>query len=239
MTLRQLRAIFRRELAAYFLSPMSWLVAAAFLVANGFLFASGVRDGGSASLGSTFDSVSFLLLVVAPLLTMRLVAEELRSGTLEILLTDPLGEATIILGKFAAAWVFLLLLILPTVAYPVILWEIGWPDPGPILASYIGLVLMGAVFVAVGLACSAALENPVAAAAVAFALLFLSWVLGRATRGVNPGPLRDALEYVAAFRQFDDFRNGVVDTRSMVWYASVVGLALFAATQALGLRRLR
>jgi ABC-2 type transport system permease protein len=234
-----LRAVFRRELGAYFVSPMSYLVAAAFLVASGWLFATSLRDGGSGSMAATFPQIAFLLLFATPLLTMRLVADELRSGTLEVLLTEPVSEAAIVLGKFGAALLFVGVLVAPTLGYPVVLAVVADPDPGPIVTGYLGLGLLAAVFVAVGLCASATTANPVASAAVAFSVLFVSWLLGRAADALSPGVLRDVLSYLATFRRFADFCRGIVDTRSVVCYLSLVGLALFVATRALAARRLR
>jgi ABC-2 type transport system permease protein len=234
----QLWALFNRELGAYFMSPMSYLVWAVFLFASGYLFATGVRDGGAASLAPTFTSTAMLLLFVAPMLTMRLVAEELKTGTLEILLTDPVGDAIVILGKYAAAVVFFAAMLTPTLAYPLVLLAIGEPDPGPVLAGYLGLALMGALFLAIGIMTSAVASNQIAAAALSFTLLLLFWALGRAADSVGPGGLRDVLDYVSVFSRYAAFRRGLVDTRSLVYFVSVAAFALLLAIRALGLRRL-
>jgi ABC-2 type transport system permease protein len=237
--LAQLWAVFARELAAFFLSPMSYLVWAVFLVAAGYLFATGVRDGGPATMSQTFTSMGMLLLFVAPLLTMRLVAEEAKLGTLESLLTDPVGDATVVAGKYLAAVGFFAAMLAPTWAFPAILAALGQPDPGPVLAGYLGLLLMGALFLAVGVLTSAATANQIAAAATSFTVILLSWGMGRAADSLGPGPGRDFLDYVSAFRRYDAFRHGLVDTRSVVFFVSVAAFALLAATRALGLRRLQ
>ena len=235
----QLWAVLKRELAAYFLSPMSYLVWAVFLVAAGYLFATGVRDGGAASMSGAFTNMGLLLLFVAPLLTMRLIAEELKLGTLEILLTDPVGDATVIVGKYLASVVFFGAMLSPTLAFPAILAALGQPDPGPVVAGYLGLVLLGGLFLAIGVLTSAATANQIAAAATSFTVILISWGMGRAAESAGPGRLRDALDYVSAFSRYDAFRHGLVDTRSVVYFATVAAFALMAATRALGLRRLR
>ena len=235
----QLWAVFKRELAAYFLSPMSYLVWAVFLVAAGYLFATGVRDGGPASMAQAFTSMGLLLLFVAPLLTMRLIAEELKLGTLEILLTDPVGDATVIVGKYLASGVFFGAMLSPTLAFPAILAALGQPDPGPVMTGYLGLLLMGGLFLAIGVLTSAATANQIAAAATSSMVILISWGLGRAAESVGPGHLRDALDYVSAFSRYEAFRHGLVDTRSVIFFATCAAFALFAATRALGLRRLR
>jgi ABC-2 type transport system permease protein len=235
----QLWALFARELGAYFMSPMSYLVWAVFLFASGYLFATGVRDGGAASMAPCFTSIAMLLLFVAPMLTMRLIAEELKTGTLEILLTDPVGDATVIVGKYAAAVVFFAAMLTPTLAYPVVLAGIGQPDPGPVVAGYLGLCLMGALFLAIGTMTSAVASNQIAGAALSFTILLLFWALGRAADSVGPGSLRDILDYVSAFSRYAAFRRGLVDTRSLFYFTSVGIFALLVAIRALGLRRLR
>jgi ABC-2 type transport system permease protein len=234
----QLWAVFKRELAAYFLSPMSYLVWAVFLVAAGYLFATGVRDGGPASMALSFTSMGLLLLFVAPLLTMRLVAEELKLGTLEILLTDPVGDATVIVGKYLASVFFFAAMLSPTLAFPVILAALGEPDPGPVMAGYLGLLLMGGLFLAIGVLTSAVTANQIAAAATSFTVILISWGMGRAADSVGPGPMREVLDYVSAFSRYDAFRHGLVDTRSVIFFTTVAAFALLGATRALGLRRL-
>ena len=233
------RALVGREIGAFFLSPMTYLAWMVFLVAAGYFFATTLRDGGSASLSRAFTSMAMLLVFVAPLLTMRLVAEELKLGTLEVLLSDPVGEATVVLAKYVAALVFFLVMLCPTAAFPALLAAFGQPDPGPVVAGYLGLALLGALFLAVGLLGSALTANQVAAAAVSFTVLLLFWALGRAAAVLEPGPLRDALDYLSAFSRYAAFRRGVVDTRSVVYCASLTGLSLFLAVRLLGLRRLR
>jgi ABC-2 type transport system permease protein len=130
-------------------------------------------------------------------------------------------------------------MLLPTAAYPAVLAITGQPDPGPVVAGYIGLVLLAALFVAVGIAASALMSHQIAAAAVAFTVLFLFWVLGRAADTLSPGTLRDSLDYLSAFSRFSAFRRGLVDSRSVVYCASLTALCLFLAVRALGLRRLK
>lgn len=235
----QFRALFRRELRSFFLSPISYLVWVVFLVTAGWLFVVGLRDRGPASLNVLFERVAFLLLFVTPLLTMRLLADEHRLGTLESLLTDPVRELTIVLAKYFAVLVFFVVMITPTLAFPAILHALGEPDLGPIAGGYLGLFLLGALFLAIGLFCSVITMNTIGAAALAFALLLLLWFLGLAADGMAPGIVRDVLEYLSAFVRYASFRRGMVDTRSLVWIVTLVVWMLTSATYALSLRRRR
>jgi ABC-2 type transport system permease protein len=235
----QLRALFRRELRSFFLSPISYLVWVVFLVMAGGLFVLGLHDRGRASLDGTFRSMGVLLLFVTPLLTMRLLADEHRLGTLENLLTDPLRERTIVLAKYFAVLVFFAVMLTPTLAFPAILHWLGEPDLGPIAGGYLGLFLLGSLFLAIGLFCSAITMNTIGAAALAFALLLLLWVVGYAGDGMAPGKVRDVLEYLSAFARYEPLRRGVVDSRTLIWSITLVIWTLTVGTYALALRRRR
>ncbi len=237
--LGQVWAVFRRELTLYFLSPMSYLVWTVVLVASGYLFVTSLSDGGQASLVRTFSQMGFFLVVAVPLLTMRLVAEELRQGTLEIVLCEPMGESAVVLGKFLAAYCFLLVLLSPTLAYPFALQRIGDPDPGPIYAGYLGLCLLSMLFVAIGLWTSTATSNQIAAGTLSFALLFVFWLLGRAADSLGEGLTSEVLLYLSAFTRFDAFRRGMIDTRTLAYIFSLTAFYLFLSVRFLGLRRLR
>lgn len=235
----QFGALFRRELRAYFLSPISYLVWVVFLLAAGWLFVMPLRNGALASLSPTFERTAFLFIFVVPLLTMRLLAEEYRLGTLEVLLTDPVRERTIVLAKYFASFVFFLVLILPTASFPLFLSGFGEPDPGPVAAGYLGLILLGALFLAVGLFCSAITMNTIGAAALSFTVLLLLWSLSLAGDSLAPGFWRDAFEYASVFHRYEDFRRGMIDSRTIVWCVTLVAWTLTAGTFALSLRRRR
>lgn len=235
----QFSSLFRRELAAYFLSPVSYVVWAVFLIASGYLFATSLRDGRQATMAGTFTNMALLLVFITPLTTMHLVAEELRIGTLEVLFSDPVAEKTIVSAKFSSAWLFLLIVFVPTLAYPMILSVAGQPDPGPIGAGYIGLALLAGLFAAVGLLASAVSSSQFAAAAISFTVLLLFWALGRAANALGPGTLGDVLAYLSAFSRFAAFRRGVVDTRTVIYCLSLTALCLLVTTRLLQLRRLK
>jgi len=234
----QFKSLFIREVQAYLYSPMSYLVWAVFLIGNGYLFVTSLKDGGAANLDNVFNSMAILLIFVIPLLTMRLIAEELKLGTLEVLLTDPISEMLIILSKYLASVSFLIIMLLPTLAYPLILSRIGQPDPGPILGGYLGLICMGSFFLAVGLLTSTLTSNQVGAATLSFIILLVFWLLGKSTETLGPGLLREILDYTSAFSRFSSFRRGVIDTRSIIYSQSLITLCLFISIRLLYLRRL-
>src|SRR5437016_3869844 len=139
-------AVAEKELRSYFVSPVAWVVTAMFIAMWGFLFSAILAGSREANLRPLLGNVSVTFLFAAPLLTMRLVAEEARTGTLELLLTQPLREVELVLGKYAGSVVFLLFMFAVTLYFPALLLAFGNPDKGPMVAGYVGLVLQGMAF---------------------------------------------------------------------------------------------
>lgn len=184
--------IFRREVAQYFTSPFAYMIAAAVLLLTGLLFTKDLGD--RARLATTIDPafiptvLSFTMVFFAPLLTMRLLAEERREGTLELLLTAPVDEGSIVVGKFLGAWFYFTLLLLLTFVYQIILLSVGQPDIGHTLCAYIGIWLYGGACLAVGMLFSALTENQIVAAFLSMILLMLLWLgdsVGRVIANVD------------------------------------------------------
>jgi ABC-2 type transport system permease protein len=230
-----------RELKAYFVSPIAYGAGALFLLINGFLFSLIVTGSQEASLRGVMQNMMFILLLFAPALTMKLIADEQRMGTIELLLTAPVRDWQIILGKYFGSLItYLVILLGPTLYYVALLAIFGKPDYGPIITGYIGILLLGASFLAVGLFSSSLTQNQIIAYFAGLVILLLLWVAdaGNSPLGLS-GPIGDALAYIAIPRHFDDFFRGVVDTRDIVYSLSVVTVSLFLATQVLQSRRWR
>ncbi len=239
--------IARRELAAYFLSPVSYIVLTLFLLVEGYsfwLFAALLngRDTPHGAVLQYFFGGTFLywlfVMFLAAVITMRLIAEERRQGTIEPLLTAPVDLADLVVGKFLGAIGFYAALWVPTLLYVVVLRayapEGAAPDPGPIAAGYLGTLLIGAGAIALGLVASALTRNQILAAVLSFvtlAMLLLSGVLGDAL--VRTGPWAAVLRHINLFRHMEDFGRGIVDTRHVVYHLGLVAVGLFAATRAL------
>ena len=240
--MRKTLALVHRELVAYFSSPLAYVVLTAFLFFNGYVFwlivayLNDPRTQAMAPLKLFFGGTIFFwlfLLFVVPVITMRLLAEERRSGTLEVLLTSPVSEAQVVLGKFLAAWIFYLFLWLPTLVYVFLLASRSPIDPGPVAAGYLGIALLGVLFSAVGLLTSALARNQIVAAIFAFAVLVVLFSMGLLEQLVTAPALKTALSYMNLWEHMDDFSKGLVDTRRIVYQLSVAALCLFAATKAL------
>jgi ABC-2 type transport system permease protein len=232
-------AIAKRELVAYFTSPVAYVVSAAFLVIMGLLFGyvlTAPLQYREASLSPVLGSVPVILLLVAPALTMRLLAEEQRSGTIELLLTAPVRDWEVVIGKFLASLVLFLTMVALTLYYPLILMAFGKPDLGVLAASYIGVILLGASFLSLGLLASSLSQNQVVAAMISFGLILSLWLIGFLS-GVITGPGADIVEYVSIVAHYGDFMKGIVASKDVIYYLSIIGGALFLATRSLETRR--
>lgn len=237
--MRNIATVAQREFASYFLSPVAYAVMAIFLFAAGLAFGLGnFRTGQEASLRPTIEFWMILILVfVLPMLTMRLISEELRSGTIETLLTVPVSEAEVVLGKFLGGFFFFLALLAATLLYPLILSMFGNLDLGLLACHYFGLLLLGSLYVAVGLFFSSLTRHQVVAVLAACALLALMTFAasGLATR--VEGRLKAVLQQLSIQSHFVDFARGLVDLNHLVFFLTMTGFFLFLTVRVLETRR--
>ncbi len=234
--MRRAAVILRRELQAYFVSPVAYGLAAAFLLIGGYFFWVLLVETQLAEMGYTFGSLAVTLLFVTPMLTLRLLAEERRSGTDELLLTSPASVTEIVLGKFGAAMVVYLGMLALTLVYPLILSLFGSPDPGPVFTGYVGMVLLGAAFIAVGLFASAITSSPVVAGLIALAILLLSWLLGWVALWL-PGWAGQVVSALALIDRQIDFQQGVLDSSHVLFFITFTAVFLFLTVLAVDRRR--
>jgi ABC-2 type transport system permease protein len=240
--MRKTLALIARELVAYFSSPLAYVVLTAFLFFNGLVFwmiAAFLNDPRTQAMaplklmfGGTIYFWLFLLFLV-PVITMRLLSEERRSGTLEVLLTAPVTEAQVVLAKFIAAFAFYLFLWVPTLTYVAILASYSSIDLRTVAAGYLGIALLGLLFTAVGMLTSALSRNQIVAAIFGFAILIVLFSVGLLEQLATAPALKSALGYMNLWNHMDDFSKGLVDTRHVVYTVSLAGLFLFLATKAL------
>ncbi|MEE9128661.1 MAG: ABC transporter permease [Phycisphaerales bacterium] len=229
-----------RELPAYLLSPAGYVITALFLLITGFLFAfAGFEQGQTASLRPTFDVITWVLLFICPAVAMRTISEELRSGTFEALMTAPVTEAEVVMGKFLGSAAFLILMLLPTGIYAVALELYGRPDYGELLCGYLGVILAGAAYLAGGILASTLTSSQV----VAFLLSVFFWVALVFSTKLLPARLDDNwTELVRALDpdlRLQNFSIGLLDTSDIVYFLSMTALLLTAAVKSLQVRRLR
>jgi ABC-2 type transport system permease protein len=227
----------KRELYAYVNSPVAYGVAAAFLVLCGLFFAGGIAQWQDANLQSMFASLSIVLIFSAPLLTMHLLARERDQGTIELLLTAPLRDWEVVLGKFLASYIFYLATIAVTGLYVPIVVYWGTPDLGVIAAGYLGLALLGAALLALGLFTSSLTRSQVIAAVLGMGIGVALWLL----EALSPvlGRTREILAYLTPSKHFYSLMGGVIDTRALVYLISFAFIFLFLASQVLETQRWR
>ena len=244
-----LLATLQRELRAYFFSPLAYVILTFFLLVNGYIFVLIVsflndpRAGGSTTPLKLFFGDTFffwlVLLFVTPVLTMRLLAEERRSGTIESLMTAPVTEIQVVLGKYLAALAFYLFLWLPTLAYVVIIARSSTIDWGPIAGGYLGVTMIGAVFMAVGVFGSSFSKNQIVAAIVTFAMLMFFFAITFMESLTTSETWKNVFAYMNLLQHMDDFGKGIVDSRRLVYYLSTVALFLFLTARALEVKKWR
>lgn len=236
--MRNVSTIYQREIASYFYSPIAYVVISVFLIASGFFFAGNLQFWQEASMKGSLDSIQFFLLLLTPVITMRLFSEETKSGTIETLMTSPVTDFDVVFGKFLAALSLYAVMILPTWIYVLFLTIFGNPDFGPIFSSYIGLILMGGLFVSVGLLVSSVTKNQVVAAVIGIVFLIILWVVGFLS-SYGDGWFYEALRYAGTFDHWESFTKGIVDTRDVIYYLSFTALILFITVRNVESRKWR
>jgi ABC-2 type transport system permease protein len=243
-----LPAIAGRELRSFFYSPLGYVVLAVFLLLQGivfWLFMSFLAQPNAppGAVMQYFFGGTILywiaLLGVASASTMRLIAEERRAGTIETLMTAPVTGTEVVLGKYLASLAFYAALWVPTLVYVAILrgYSAARPEWGPIAAGYLGTLLEGAAFLAVGCLASSLTKNQLVAFILAFVFAWVLLLLGVLESLVQAEWLKETFKYVNLFRQMDDFGKGIVDSRHVIFLLSLTGFALFATVKVLDARR--
>jgi ABC-2 type transport system permease protein len=230
-------AVYQKELAAYFRSPIAYYVVAVFLLGTGYFFLYNVFVTGETTMAGTFQNMGILLMTLAPVISMRLFAAEYGGGTAELLLTLPLAPWQIVVGKYLGAVTILLLITAGTVVDLVPLYLFGTPETTTILAGYIGFVLLGMASLAVGELFSSLTENQIVAALITAAVLLAFWFVGHLQAFQNSSALRDTIAYLSFARHFTDFIQGLVRSEAVTFYLVVSAIALTLTSSYLQWRR--
>jgi gliding motility-associated transport system permease protein len=247
--------VFKKEMRLYFGSPVAYAFLALFLLIAGWMFSqiflifsemsmrSFMQPMAAQNLNPTenvmrpvFSNMSVVLLFFIPMLTMRLFAEEKKSGTIELLLTYPVRDGEVLMGKFLAAGAVYLILLALTLVYPGLMWAFGRVEWGAVLTGYLGLLLLGAAFLAVGVFISSLTENQIVAGSATFGVLLGFWLIGWGADAAG-GKLRSLLQYLSIIEHMDGFGKGVIDTKDVVYYVTVAAFALFLTLRALDAKR--
>ena len=221
--------IAQRELKVYLTSPMAYIVICIFLALAGLFFS--VLSSAAyyeTSISGFLNWGSLVLLLMSAVITMRLISEERKLGTLELLLTSPIRDSELILGKFLGSLGMLAIMLGLTILYPILLEIYGDPDPGPIISGYIGMFLLGMTCLSVGIFTSTLSSNQIVSAVVAGGILFGLWYIGVAA-GYLPEALGNVIQYFSLQYYYPDFLSGFIDTRGIIYYISITALFLFLA----------
>jgi len=254
--MRNFIAVVKRELYIYFSSPIAYVVLTIFLLLCGYFFYSAFAYFSIVSMQAMqmpyatginvnemvlyplFSNVSIIMLLMMPLLTMRLFAEEKRSGTFELILSYPIRETELLLGKFVACLLVFCLMLTLTGLYPFLIFLYAKPDMGPIITAYLGLFLLGSAFIALGIMVSSTTENQIIAAAISFGALLMFWLIGWGQSFVG-SDLGRILAHLSLLEHFDRFAKGIIDTRDIVYYINFSLLFLFLTLRSLESKRWR
>jgi ABC-2 type transport system permease protein len=251
---RNVAAIAQKELRSYFSSPMAYIVIGFFLLPFGVFFylylqafvrqsLQSAQFGGAMNINQqvvryVLQNASVIILFIMPMITMRTYSEEKRSGTIELLLTSPVSDVEIILGKFFGALGLYGAMLAVTLLYMAILFVFGNPEWRPLVAGYLGLLLMGGAFVSIGLLISSTTNNQIVAGVVTFVVFLLLWIVGWFADSAGPtlGPITS---YLSITEHFDDFSKGIIDTKHVIYYLSLITFGLFLTAKSVDTERWR
>jgi len=252
---RNILAIAQRELNAYFSSPIGYVLVGFFALLFGWFFyvplayfeqqsmQAGMNPGQALNVnqmlvGPAFMNTTVIMLLVFPLITMRTYSEEKRSGTIELLLTSPLTDLEIILGKFIGAMLLYVAMLSITLVHMAVLFIYGDPEWKPIATGYLGLLLMGGCFLSLGLFISSLTKNQIVAAMATFAVFLMLWVINWISTFVGP-TTQAVLGFLSITEHFDDFAKGIIDTRHVIYYLSFMAFGLFLTMKSVDSERWR
>jgi ABC-2 type transport system permease protein len=228
----------KKELKSYFDSPIAYIIITIFLLISGWFFFSDLFLVNQATLRNLFGIIPFIFMFFIPAITMRLLSEEKKSGTIEILLTLPVKDRQIILGKFLAGMILISVAVILTLVYAFTLSGLGSLDFGPVVTGYLGLILLGATYLSIGIFTSSLTQNQIVAFILSFLIIFVLYMLDNVLIFV-PGFLAPVLEYLSVNYHFSNISRGVIDSRDVIYYLSLVFFFLFLAVRVLSSRKWR
>ncbi len=256
--MRNIYLIFSKELKSYFTSPIAYVVITIFLIISGYFFYNilatfslisfqaetnpiiarqyNLLNINESVVRPLFGNISMIMLLMMPLLTMRLFAEEKKQGTIELLLTYPVKDVEVLIGKFLACVAVFGVMLLSTVTYPVLLIILGEPEIGPIITGYLGLFLLGVAFISLGMFTSSLTENQIISATLAFGALLIFWLLSYSLLFTPPG-LGRFISYISMTEHLESLAKGVLDTEDILYYVNFTLLFLFLTLRSIESRR--
>jgi ABC-2 type transport system permease protein len=226
--MEQVLYIFKKEFYAYFVSPIAYIVISIFLVVTGWFFFSTFFIFNQASLRGFFAMMPFIFSFVIPAVTMRLFSEELNVGSYEMLLTMPVTIRQVVVAKFMAGSFFVMAMLVPTLAYPLSISFLGDLDWGPVVGGYVGAIFLGSAFCAVGLFASSLTRNQIVAFIIGLVICFMLTMIDRMLFFL-PKTIVGFFGYLGASAHFQNIAKGVIDTRDLLYFLSVIFIGLYGA----------
>ena len=229
--MRQAARIFKKEFKSYFVSPIAYIVISIFLLVTGWFFFGTFFIYNQANLRGFFSLLPLIFSFVVPAITMRLFSEELNVGSYETLLTMPVTFIDVVVGKFFASVAFIAAMLVPTLAYPIIISFLGEMDWGPVIGGYVGAILLGSAFSAIGLFASSLTRNQIIAFIIGIAICFSLTILDNMLFFL-PRSLLGVFGYIGADAHFENISKGVLDSRDILYFLSVSFIGLYATNLA-------
>ncbi len=233
-----MRAVYRRELQGYFLSPIAYVFIGIFMLVSGIFFAMSNVLSQQAAFNGMLGNLTFLFMLIVPVLTMKLLSEERKNKTDQLLLTAPVSLTSIVLGKYLAAVTVFLVTLVVSAIYPITLFLYGNPSLVEILNGYLGFFLLGSALIAVGLLMSGLSENQVTAAVSTFGVLLLLWLGGDVLSSlVSVDWINSVLDWFSVYNRFQNFTSGLLSITQVIYYISFSAVFVFLTIRLLESRR--
>ena len=231
--------IFRRELRSFFDSPMAYIFLVVFAVVNGYFFTNTFFLYGQSDMRALFGIVPLVYLFFIPGVMMGLISREKGLGTIEIISTLPINDRDIVIGKYLAGFVLILIALFTTSLHYITLISVGTEiDHGAVFTGYLGLALVGGVYASIGLFASSLTDNQVVSFIVGIAIIFVFWLMDKMLLFVHPS-LAGIVQYISVEFHLSNISRGVIDTRNIIYFGSVIGFFLFLTTRLVESRRWR
>jgi len=229
----QIKHIAIKEFKDYFVSPIAYIVISIFLLVTGWLFFSSFFLYGQANLRNFFNLLPIVFAFVIPAVTMKQFAEEIRSGSYELLLTMPVTKRDVILGKFFACLAFIAALLIPTFAYPVTILFMGQLDMGPVIGGYLGALCLAGSFIAIGLFSSVLTKNQIVSFIIGMSICFTLTIINKMLIFI-PESVLGFFNFLSIDHHFSNISKGIIDTRDILYFISVIFIGLYATGLAMG-----
>ena len=229
-------AIFKKEVRFYFYSPIAYILIGLFVLMVSVFFYLGNIKGLSADFTQMIGTISFILIFIIPILTMRILSEDRKNGTEVLYITSPISLSSMVIGKYLAMLFVFFVMVCVTIIYPIIIFAFGSPPIAPLISSYIGLILLGACFISIGVFASSLTENQIVSVIISFVcLLFIQLIdsLGGAVGGI----VANMLHWFSLQSRYADFTSGQLSLASIVYYLSFIAVFLFLTIRVIEKRR--